>query len=39
VFAAPSIWIETVGEIAESSNRHMSSFNSAESNGLLISGQ
>jgi hypothetical protein len=24
VFAAPSIWIETVGEIAESSDRHMS---------------
>jgi hypothetical protein len=26
VFAAPSIWIEAVGEIAEGSNRHMSPF-------------
>jgi hypothetical protein len=39
VFAAPLIWIETVGEIAEGSDRHMCSFNSAENNGSLTPGQ
>jgi hypothetical protein len=27
MFAAPSIWIETIAEVAESSNWHVSSFN------------